>query len=149
MTFLHSQDAASSTRTTALAEDAFTSEGGRVDAHPLDERVDARRSMAEFGITQRGRFFLLRGYRYDRLEDATAYAHVLQMPGHEESRQDREIATPDPAVDEQAPDASARSEMERLGVSSIGGRFCFKEFRYDRLADALAYAERYQCEESR
>lgn len=92
---------------------------------------------AEFGVTFDGRQFCLAGYRYDRVEDAVAYARLLAKRG--EWRLPGGSGHPCAVV---APTAEQQDEMVTLGVTARGGRYHFREYVYDNVADALAYARR-------
>src|SRR5882762_10179503 len=89
-------------------------------------------------ITFNGRSYGYRGYRYDRFAEAVDYARL-----------DRARAFADPGADDAAPleRAPAPSEAERRlmrahGITFADGVFHWREYRYDRLADATAYADR-------
>lgn len=63
----------------AAAQNAFTSEGGRsaIGIPPRDTGGE-QRLMDEFGVHFDGRAYHFLGYRYDRLEDAVAYARLVR-----------------------------------------------------------------------
>ena len=93
---------------------------------------------AQLSITFNGRQYGYRGYRYDRFADAVSYARL-----------DRARAFADPGGDDAAPleCTPAPSEtdgevMRTLGISFADGVFHWREYRYDRLPDAEAYARR-------
>jgi hypothetical protein len=96
--------------------------------------------MSEYGVTRSGRFFLCHGYRYSKLEDAVAYARLLQKQpvtfqdaDHFDWAQgEKEPTEPRSAEDER--------QMASWGITFGGGQYVFESFRYDRLADAVAYA---------
>ena len=96
--------------------------------------------MAAFGVTRSGRFFLSHGYRYSKLEDAVAYAHLLGTRPKPSAEDDHAV----PTRIEEEPAAVGSAEDERLmatcGISLADGQYVFGGFRYDRLADAVAYA---------
>jgi len=133
------------------AEEAFTSEGGHVAGMETTARAppaDAAKSahlMSAFGVTRSGRFFLFHGYRYSKLEDAVAYAHLLGT----RPKSSPEDTQADPARIEEEPGVVANAEDERLmatcGISLADGQFVFAGFRYDLLADAVAYARSEQA----
>ena len=107
-------------------------------APPADSPDARAREMAELGITFNGRSFAYRGYRYDRFADAVNYARL-----------DRARAFADPEADDAAPlervaaPGEAEQELMRaLGITFADGVFHWREYRYDRLADAVAYARR-------
>lgn len=131
----------------AMAENAFTSEGGRLDPGTAssEEEIEARlREMAELAISHVGRFYRFRGYQYDRLEDAVAYARLVRSHVLSESQEDRDTLIYGAGREEPPPDAAARETMAALGISYVGGLYCFEDFRYERRADALQYALQQQ-----
>jgi hypothetical protein len=100
--------------------------------------------MAALCITFNGRKYGYRGYRYDRFMDAVNYA-----------RFDRLRAFADPGVNDGAPlertPAPSEAElrvMRKLGITFADGVFNWREYRYERLADAVAYARREQARET-
>ena len=106
---------------------------------PPADSADARgRDMAKLSISYNGRSYAYRGYRYDHLVDAVDYARL-----------DRARAFVDPGADDPAPlervarpSATERERMQRHGITYVDGVFHLGEYRYDRLADAIAYARR-------
>jgi hypothetical protein len=131
----------------AAAQDAFTAEGGPVDARsePVQQTGDAgaqeeqARLMATLGIHHEGRYYHFRGYRYTRLEDAVAYARLV---GTRASRMLPEDNLPSRSFDDEVkpPTGSETALMQSLGVSFKDGQYLYEGFHYDRLADAVAYA---------
>ena len=110
-------------------------------ASPASPDASARQA-AEPRITFNGRSYSYRGYHYDRLADAANYAEL-----------DRSRAFADPGADDAAPlervprpSAAEREHMRTLGITYADGVFSWREYRYDRLADAIAYARRETCE---
>jgi len=136
----------SDVRTESVPENAFTSEGGYVagtrtsESGPPASATESACLMPEYGVTRSGRFFLCRGYRYSKLEDAVAYARLLQI-GPAPLREDDQA---DMAQRAEEPTELRSADDERLmaswGISFADGQYVFEAFRYDRLADALAYA---------
>ena len=93
--------------------------------------------MEAFHIDYDGRSYRHSGYRYDRLDDAVAYAELMQ------SRQSTQVG-PDPFVPDDvlpAPSASDREVMRAWFITFKAGVYAYREFRYDRLADAVNYAK--------
>lgn len=95
---------------------------------------------AELCITFNGRSYDYRGYRYDRFAEAVDYARL-----------DRARAFADPGGDDAAPlerlpvpSEAERRLMRGLGITFADGVFHWLEYRYDRLADAIAYAHQGQ-----
>jgi hypothetical protein len=130
----------------AATQDAFTSEGGHVDARsePVLEADAAgheqqARLMATLGIRHEGRYYHFRSYRYVRLEDAVAYARLV---GTRAARMQPEDSVPSRSFDDgvKPPTGSDTALMQSLGVSFEAGRYVYEGFHYDRLADAVAYA---------
>jgi hypothetical protein len=130
----------------AAAQDAFSSEGGHVDARDeraaeagaADQEAQAQ-LMATLGIHHEGRYYHFRSYRYVRLEDAVAYARlvgtrVARMLAEDELR-GRGLED-----DVKPPCAEDTALMQSLGVSFEAGQYVYEGYRYDRLADAVAYA---------
>jgi len=107
---------------------------------PPGASTDARaREMAELCVTFNGRQYGYRGYRYGRSADALNYARL-----------DRSRAFAEPADDAaplERPPTPSESElqlMRTLGLTFADGVFHWRQFRYERLADAVAYARREQ-----
>jgi len=92
--------------------------------------------MAELGIVPEGRHYLFASFRYERLQDAVAYARLARARG------DAVAPTPAALPAPRAPTDAERHEMVALAVFARSGRYHFREFVYDRLSDALAYARR-------
>lgn len=116
----------------AAAVDAFTFEGRR---SPSDE---GEREMAELGIGRDGADYGYKGYRYERLADAIAYARLTRSRPAREN----EVAPPWRRNTLEAPNDSEQALMASLGIQFDGRAFRFAGFRYDRLADAVNYARR-------
>jgi hypothetical protein len=115
----------------AAAVDVFTSEGGR----PLSG--EAEREMQELGVEVDGPDYCYKGYRYERLTDALAYARLRRlMPGRED---DSPARRPRPLT---APSEDDRALMASLGIEFDGRAFRFADYRYDRLEDAVSSARR-------
>ena len=108
----------------------------RATAAAADPADASARQAAEPCITFNGRSYGYRGYHYDRFADALDYARL-----------DRARAFGDPGADDSAqleslplPTEPEREVMRALGISFVDGIFHWREYRYDRLADAVAYA---------
>jgi hypothetical protein len=102
---------------------------------PADE-ADSSRLMAELSIEHEGRYYHFGGHRYERLEDAVAYA---QLVGALPSRQRDSTAIK--RFDAVEPsNAVERQLMLELSISFENGCFVFDGFRYDKLIDAANYA---------
>lgn len=109
--------------------------------HPNDptapaDAADGSCLMAELSIAHAGRYYHFGGHRYERLEDAVAYA---QRVGAQPSQQRDSAAIK--RVDAVEPtDAVERQLMLELSISFENGCFVFEGYRYDRLIDAANYA---------
>lgn len=140
------------------AENAFTWEGGFLP-HTRDTNRpcgdDGSRMLAPNAVAARssvdrpedwllrhavhfdGRSYAYSGYRYDRLADAIAHVALTRA----------RPALLDPPVacfskEVLAPmSVSEREAMATLGIVAVGSSYCWKTYRYDRLDDAVAYAE--------
>jgi len=94
--------------------------------------------MAEFDITYNGRHYLYDRYRYDRLDDAVAYARLLRSRAVAAAAR---VPMPSPEFVD-APAVTDRQRMEQLEISYQDGIYRLGPYRYDRLADAVDYAQR-------
>lgn len=112
-----------------------------VTAMPGDAMDPRAREMAELCITFNGRIYQYRGYRYERLADAVNYARL------DRARAFVEPAGPDAATTDevQMPSQAESALMRTLDIAFVDGSFHWGEYRYDRLADAVAYAQRRVC----
>jgi len=125
MTKLHRKS--SDDRPEACAKDAFMPSA----------QSERERQMAQFDIGYDGLRYHRNGYRYDKLEDAVAYASLMSSrPGPEETvgtfAQGKTLAWPTDA--EQA-------LMAPLGIRFDHGAYRFEDFRYGELSDAVNYAK--------
>ena len=100
--------------------------------------------MAERCITFNGRQYGYRGYRYDRFADAANYARLERSRAFAAADEDAGA----PLERTPAPRGEDLELMRPLGVSFAGGVFHWREYRYERLADALAYASRERAREA-
>ena len=108
-----------------------------LSADALQDCQERSRVMREFDISYDGRSYQYNGYCYDALADAVGYAKLMRsQPVHENP------AGPfvPPSVDT-IPSDTDREVMTALGISFLAGRYHFKTFRYDRLVDAVTYAQ--------
>ena len=102
-----------------------------------DEVLPEReRLMAEFLIAFNGRQYFHGPYRYDSLADAVNYARLERANAGARAQIS---ATPAPEQVE-APSESQRLLMNTLGITFVRGVYQLGAYRYDRLADAVAYA---------
>lgn len=91
--------------------------------------------VSELGIWFDGRSFHYQEYRYDRLEDAVAYAKIDQR--HPDRRQ---VVLPKTWEQWCGPTNGELDLMAAFGISYEQGSYHFREFRYDTLEQAVAYA---------
>ena len=91
----------------------------------------------DLGIWFDGRSFHYQHYRYDRLADAIAYARVDQRrPDY------RPVPLPLSWEQWMAPSSEEFEIMSVYGIVYEHGAYRYKEFHYDFLEQALAYARR-------
>ena len=93
--------------------------------------------MAEYGIGYDGFHYDYNGYRYDRWQDAVAYASLMRSrPGQVDT------GGPFPPGKRSAPATNAEHAlMTSLGIRFDDGAYRFEGFRYDALSDAVSYAK--------
>lgn len=96
------------------------------------------REMAQVCITFNGRHSGERGYRCARLADAVDYAHLDRSRAFLDDRGQPETASETLTQ----PSDYERVVMGRLGIRWAEGAYWWREYRCERLADALAYARR-------
>lgn len=101
---------------------------------PADEGQEL---MHELGIRRTGWRYEYRGYRYDRLADALAYA---KLPRHINDLQARSHAPLAPDEPPQGPGPDDLAQMAAWGIAFDAGVYCLDSYRYERLDDAVAYA---------
>lgn len=84
-----------------------------------------------------GGSYYYRGYRYDRLTDAANYARL------DIGRQPEDMPSMLPAPHEAAcePTDAEQELMRTLSITYRDGVFHLRDYRYDRLADAVEYAK--------
>jgi hypothetical protein len=98
---------------------------------------ESERVMAELSITHDGRRYYYAGYRYDRLDDAVNYAR-LQRSRNGEMQTGAQLR---PAETRDAsPDKAQERLMATLSITFENGRYHLGGYRYDRLGDAVNYA---------
>jgi hypothetical protein len=91
----------------------------------------------ELGIWFDGRAYHYQQYRYDRLQDAVAYAKIdRSRPGFHAQ------ALPLHWEEWREPDDAETVRMAVFGITYENGRYSFGPFRYDFLDDAVDYAKR-------
>lgn len=93
------------------------------------------RLMAHYFISFNGRHYQFSRFRYDRLADAVNYARLQRARSA-----GWDAPGPMPAPEQvEAPDAGERTLMAASAITFEQGVYHLGEYRYDRLADALAY----------
>jgi len=108
----------------------------KADSMDTTDAGERERLMAAFSITFTGRQYQYAQYRYDRLNDAVAYARRQMVAP---SAIDAADSLP-PARVVEAPGAAQLEQMAGLAISFEDGVYHLGPYRYDRLADAIAYA---------
>lgn len=142
------------------AENAFTSEGGFLPRLPEDGHFRPESTMRSLSAPPApaadrtpmpkpedwllrqsvgfdGRHYQYNGYRYDRLADAIAHVALTRARPcllDPKGPHSLEGST-------EPPTAHDRATMASLGIVAIGKAYRWGAFRYDRLEDAVAYAE--------
>ena len=100
----------------------------------LAQRDAVAATPLEASIAFDGRHYHYEGYRYDRRDDALAYATLQRSrPEHR----------PAPAAQPRTlepPDARELETMASLAITFREGMYHLGPYRYDRLADAVSYA---------
>lgn len=97
--------------------------------------VIAASSNTELCIRYNGRSYHYAGYRYDRFIDAVNYARLDLARGSREAPGGEAAMAHVPL-----PTEADRALMQALAITFEAGTFRWGEYRYDRLADAVAYA---------
>ena len=108
----------------------------RSGQHSESGSLDGQHDMREYNVHYDGCTYEYNGYRYDRLDDALAYARLmrsrpLQYDPRGPYRLRRDLG---------AESETNRRRMAALGIELKDGRFCYHGYRYDRLAEAVDYA---------
>jgi len=90
----------------------------------------------QLGISFNGTQFVYRDFKYDKLTDAVAYAEL------DRSRTGAHLTAspPEAWLERPVPSASDDQLMKQYGISLDGGRYRYRDYRYDRLGDAMNYA---------
>lgn len=97
---------------------------------------ETRHEMHEYHVHYDGCRYEYNGYRYDRLDDALAYARLMRSrPRQQDPRGPYRLRR-----DLGAESEANKQRMTALGIELKDGRFCYRGFRYDRLAEAVDYA---------
>lgn len=97
---------------------------------------DGQHAMHEYNVHYDGCTYEYNGYRYDRLDDALAYARLMRSrPRQDDPRGPYRLRR-----DLGAESETNKQRMTALGIELKDGRFCYRGYRYDRLAEAVDYA---------
>lgn len=100
--------------------------------------TDDQAVRSALGIRRIGWRYEYRGYRYDRLADAVAYARLNRdAPRSEAAPTVARFADEPP----QMPDEAERLLMKQWAIGFDAGVYSFRNYRYERLSDAVAYAQ--------
>jgi hypothetical protein len=99
--------------------------------------VSDSNEMAETGVGFDGRSYRYQDYSYDFLPDALAYAKLdRSRPSY------RAEAYVEPQWREaEVPTAAQQKLMKELGITFDGRHYLYFEYRYDRCADAIDFAQ--------
>lgn len=107
----------------------------------MDSRGDCQRRMrlmAASGVDFDGMNYWFGPYRYERLDDALAYARLNRSDLYTRSQEEGgQRHWPEP----EAPGAETRRLMEALGITFDGRSYRYDQYRYDQYADAINYAQ--------
>jgi hypothetical protein len=90
-------------------------------------------------ISFNGTQFVYRDYKYDKLADAVSYARQDALRVSSAPFGAHAVTWVEPAT----PSADDRALMAQYGVSTDQGRFRYRDYLYDRMADAIAYASHH------
>jgi hypothetical protein len=100
-------------------------------------RTERDQSMLDYAIGFDGLRYDFHGYRYDRLADALAYARLMRSRPTSDNPPGSYVRGPNVV----GPSEADRQSMAALGIGYEAGTYRYATFRYDRLADAVSYAE--------
>jgi hypothetical protein len=117
----------------APAAETTTLDGGRASSASFERE----RQMVDFSIGYNGQHSAYKGYRYDLLADAVAYAQLMRSRPMQEDAGGRFSPASAPAP----PTDTERSLMDSLAIDFRDGAYRFKGYRYDGLMDAVNYAK--------
>lgn len=102
------------------------------------EQPDRERQMTEFSVGHDGLRYHYNGYRYDKWQDAVAYASLIR-----DRPWQHDVGGSFVADKKTAPLTDAEhARMASLRIRFDDGVYRFGDFRYDRLSDAVSYAQR-------
>lgn len=96
------------------------------------------------GISFNGSQFACGEFKYDKLQDAIAYAELVI------SRDGGQPAVSGPAewIERSGPTDIDQALMRKHGISFEQWRYKYQDFSYERLADAVSYATRQSASTS-
>ncbi len=100
-------------------------------------RTERDQSMLDYAIGFDGLRYDFHGYRYDRLADALAYARLMRSRPTSDNPPGSYVR----GANVVGPSEGDRQAMAALGIGYEAGTYRYATFRYDRLADAVSYAE--------
>ncbi len=109
----------------------------RPDAAPALLSTAQRREMRDLSIHFNGRRYDCNGYRYDVLADAVAYARLQRGRGSS-AQGEYAYRSEEPL---RFPADAERELMARLSITFDTTGYRYAGFRYERLSDAVRYAE--------
>jgi hypothetical protein len=95
------------------------------------------RLMLAFDITFDGRKYVYGPYRYDRLADAVNFARLQLSRPSSTANEGCPLGVSKPC---ETPTVSQEKLMSEFGITFEAGVYRLKEYRYDRLDDAIEYA---------
>ncbi|HEU5295464.1 MAG TPA: hypothetical protein VFU71_11815 [Burkholderiaceae bacterium] len=102
------------------------------------QQPEDERQMTEFSIGRDGLRYHYNGYRYDKWQDAVAYARLMRDRPWQADAGGSFV----PSKKLAPPTEKELAQMASLGIRFDGGVYRFGDFRYDKLADAVNYAKR-------
>ena len=102
------------------------------------EHPERERQMTEFNVGHDGLRYHYKGYRYDKWQDAVAYASLMRDRPWQHDAGGSFVAGQKIAPSTDAEHAL----MASLHIRFDEGVYRFADFRYDKLSDAVNYAQR-------
>lgn len=99
--------------------------------------IDGQHDSGHDSIVFDGRYYRYKSYRYDLLSDALAYAR-LDVTRSEPFVEVRDYGKWTTA---EKPTAAERQTMADLNITFDGRSYRYEQYRYDRFADAINYAQ--------
>lgn len=107
--------------------------------HPELERKseEERHRLGAAGVGFDGRKYRYKSFSYDKSTDALNYSH-LDRVRHGSESESKDLPE---WLDAIVPTDAERLQMKRLGITFDGKHYRYQEYSYDRVADALNYAQ--------